>query len=467
MGMVANIGRWLIRKLSGVVLILLLGVSGIALWLYLGDSLVFADRKAELLALINGERSKLLEAREGCLRRLAELEEAKAKETLRLQSASRAAAALAELESPWERLLGAREQQRSYRERREKMLVAKKEASERLEQLEKDIRLEGYTRDGLDLALGKLDRRMEEVRQSESKVLHYVFSAWRRCRWYLLAAVIGWFLGPLLSRAFFYYGLAPWVAKGRPIRFSSMDVYATPLISPSAVALDLSLEQGEVLCVKERFLQASDESLEKRTRWLFDWRIPFSSLSCGLTEMIELASTKADLLPRVTLSRSGDALTELCLVTLPADGALIMRPRHIAGVVLSRGNKLRIRRRWVFNRWQSWITFQFRFFEFAGPAKIVLHGTRGVRVEDLRGRGADAARRTNSAAIIAFTPDLDYMPARAETFWAYYRGQNSLFDDVFSGRGLFLCQASASEDENGGTRFWSGVWQGVLKAFGL
>lgn len=466
MGMLARIGRWLLKKFSGVVLILFLGVGGLALWLYLGDSLAFADRKAEMIALFNGERAKIVEARDESLRRLAALEQSKTKETARMQTAARAAATFEELESSWDRLFGDREQQRSYRERREKMLALKKEAAAKLEELERELRLEGYTRDGLELALGKLDKRIEEVRKSESKVVHYVVGAWRKCRWYVLAAVAGWVLGPLASRALAFYCFAPRIGRGRPIRFAEGPL-EMPSVSESSVALDLTLSPGESLCVKERFLQASDESLTKRTRWLFDWRVPFSSLSCGLTEMIELVSEKPGVTPRVTLSMAGDPLTELCVVTLGNGSSLILRPRHIAGVLLPEGTRLGIRRRWVFNRWQSWITFQFRFFEFRGPVRIVLHGLRGIRVEDLRGRGADAARRANSSAIIAFTPDLDYRPARAETFWAYYRGQNSLFDDVFSGQGLFLCQASAKEEEGGGGRFWSGVWQGVLKAFGL
>jgi hypothetical protein len=58
---------------------------------------------------------------------------------------------------------------------------------------------------------------------------------------------------------------------------------------------------------------------------------------------------------------------------------------------------------------------------------------------------AAPARRTNQDATIGFTPNLDYRPVSAETFWSYYRGMNPLFDDLFAGRGLFLVQETATE----------------------
>lgn len=79
------------------------------------------------------------------------------------------------------------------------------------------------------------------------------------------------------------------------------------------------------------------------------------------------------------------------------------------------------------------------------------------------------ARRTNQDSTIGFTPDLLYHSARAETFWAYYRGRNPLFDDLFRGvTGAFICQEISSR-ERGFTirRFWSNFWGAVLKVFGL
>ncbi|MFM7752247.1 MAG: hypothetical protein ACKPB0_17715, partial [Opitutaceae bacterium] len=79
--------------------------------------------------------------------------------------------------------------------------------------------------------------------------------------------------------------------------------------------------------------------------------------------------------------------------------------------------------------------------------RLVVAGGRGVRAERLEG-GEDApapARRLNRGATIGFTPGLECRPARAETFWSYYRGRSRLFDDVYSGRGLILVQEAPRE----------------------
>jgi len=45
---------------------------------------------------------------------------------------------------------------------------------------------------------------------------------------------------------------------------------------------------------------------------------------------------------------------------------------------------------------------------------------------------------------------------------------NPLFDDLFAGRGVFLCQQVAAEgDAKKARKFWSAVWGGVMKVFGL
>jgi hypothetical protein len=78
------------------------------------------------------------------------------------------------------------------------------------------------------------------------------------------------------------------------------------------------------------------------------------------------------------------------------------------------------------------------------------------------------ARRTNQDATIGFTPGLAYRPVRAETFWAYFRGMNPLFDDLFEGVGVFLCQETSARGEQAEVRkFWASLRGGLLRIFGL
>jgi hypothetical protein len=45
---------------------------------------------------------------------------------------------------------------------------------------------------------------------------------------------------------------------------------------------------------------------------------------------------------------------------------------------------------------------------------------------------------------------------------------NPLFDDLFAGRGMFLCQQVAAQgDKEDARNFWGGVWGGAMKVFGM
>jgi hypothetical protein len=260
---------------------------------------------------------------------------------------------------------------------------------------------------------------------------------------------------------------------------------ALPEVGASRVSVEAVLRPGELLRVKEKFLQASDEGIVKRTRFVLDWRIPLTSLACGLVELIEMhpsrrvpeirnaageSAVEGEGEFRVTLSNGQDPHIELAIVEVPAGASLVLRPSFLAGVIQREGERLEIRRHWRLFRWQAWISGQFRFFEFVGPCRLVVAGSRGVRAERLVDRAGQSApaRRTNQDATIGFTPNLAYRPVRAETFWSYYRGMNPLFDDLFAGRGLFVLQETATEGAGAKAgKFWSSVWNGVLKVFGL
>jgi hypothetical protein len=245
---------------------------------------------------------------------------------------------------------------------------------------------------------------------------------------------------------------------------------ALPHVRKSEVSTEVALWPGEVLRVKEKFLQASDEDLIRKTRFVFDWAIPVTSLACGLYELVELRNGKAGERSAMTLSNDSDPHTELSVIEVPEGSSLILRPSYLIGVITANEDKVEIRRRWTIWRWQAWITLQFRFFEFVGPCRLIVAGSRGVRAETLQGGegGTRAARRTNQRATIGFTPSLDYLPVRAETFWGYYRNMNPLFDDLFVGDGLFVMQETGgSASDNKPAHFWSALWNSMLKVFGI
>lgn len=464
--MLLRILQWILKKSAGIVLVVTLGVAAIALWLYLHDTLGFEERKAEVLQSITGERARLLEARSEVEKRKEGLSREQVSLEGRIQQADRVIRSLSELESTWDRWFGDSEQQKGYAKRLADLRQDQQLNRARIEEIKGKLRVETYTLEGLDLALGKLERRIEKAKAERSLLMHYLDTAWERCQWYVIAVIAGWFLGPFFWRFAMYFLVSPLVSERRPLRLCKGE-NVRPEAQPSAVALEIEIEPGYEMRLKERFLQASDEQLRKKTRWFLDWRIPFTSMACGLVELVELRSETGKNPARVTLSCSDDSLSELALLRLPEGSSIILKPRFLAGLCYRSGTKPKIRKHWVFNRWQAWLSLQFRYFEFCGPVDLVIAGSRGLRIEDLSGRGEALARRVNRNAVIAFTSDLEYRPVRAETFWSYYRGMNPLFDDLFTGSGLFVCQANAKQEAQPGERFWTAVWNGVLRLFGL
>jgi len=467
--LLAKLLAWLVEKLGVAVLIVVLALGAYAMWLFIRDQQGAEQQRMESLSRLERERDRLIALKAEIAARVEALRADLAVQQQRVERAEKVLAMLKELESWWDRLFGGSDQQNANREQAARVAAMRAEAAGKLPELQRLLTHTAWEAEGAQASIARIESEMEIVRKTRSAVAHYVSAAWDRSKGYLALALGLYFFGPSLWKLFLYYGLAPWVGRGRPLRLST-ESPAFPAVSESHVSVDVPLWPGEILRVKEQFLQASDEGLTRRTRFLLDWRIPFTSLACGLSELVEMRNGVAGSDYRVTLSNADDPHLELAVIQVPAGSSIILRPRFLAGVVTPAEEPLRIARRWVLDRWLSWITLQFRFFEFKGPCRLVVTGSRGIRAENLAEREGNvrAARRTNQDATIGFTPNLEYLPVRAETFWGFFRDMNPLFDDLFVGPGLFLCQETSVPDERGKPgRFWSSVWNGVLKVFGL
>lgn len=480
MGILLKFLRWLLEKFAAAVLIVALGLAACGLWLFLKDNIDFDQWRHDVMRTLNGQRTEIRAALGDVHVRMDRISAEITAEQDRVKLADSAIGKLKELESTWDRLVGNPEQQKANAQQLERMTTLRQELSTKVTQLQRDFTRATWERDGLEIALGKIDAQVATVEAQRSRVLHYVESTWNYelgrgalrlpVKWWVAVFLGVYFLGPSLGKFAMYSMVAPIIMRAKPVRLAA-EMSAMPGVDESRVAAELTLEPGDRLWVKEKFLQASDEGVQRTTKYLLDWRIPFTCLATGLVELIELKNSRgATGGQRMTLSNQGDPHSELAVINLPADASLVLRPSFLAGVVVGEGRRLRIRRRWQLHRLQAWVTLQFRFFEFVGPCRLIVAGSRGVRAErlvDREGAGIPA-RRTNQDATMGFTPNLDYRPVRAETFWSYYRGMNPLFDDLFSGRGIFLCQQVAvSGEAKKARRFWSGIWGGVLKVFGV
>ena len=120
---------------------------------------------------------------------------------------------------------------------------------------------------------------------------------------------------------------------------------------------------------------------------------------------------------------------------------------------------------WRLGSLSAWLTLQLRFLMFHGPARLIVKGCRGVRLEE-----AGSGRAINQAATMGFRANLDYATTRCETFFAYLWGRQELFNDRFSGGpGVYLYEEMPHFGRKGGIagRGLEGVFDSVLKVFGV
>jgi hypothetical protein len=469
MGTFGRIISWLGNKLIFAAALAVIGLAGLGFWVYLRDQVDFDRHRLDLIRMLTGESANLRAALSDVEGRMAAM---RAEITAQQERAAQAAKVARELEgltSGLNRLTADAAQLRENDERLARMRQMETDSLKRVPEIQEALKRTQWEKDGLEIALGRTQQQLKSAEANKSKVLHYVREAWARHGPYVLLIVGLYFLGPPLARIFAYAVFAPFVSGRAPVRLGTA-TEAQPEITASRTSVDLVLGPGDTLWVKEKFLQASDEGLRKRTRTILDWTMPLTCLAAGLTELVEMLNATKDATYRATFSSQENPNTELVLVTVPPGASLVMRPSFLAGIVGFGGGKVRIRRHWRLFTMQSWVTGQLRYFEFTGPCRLLVAGSRGVRAEVLAPSAGNLspARRTNQDATIGFTPGLAYRPVRAETFWAYFRGMNPLFDDLFEGEGVFLCQeTSAKGPQEQVRKFWAGLWGGVRRIFGL
>jgi len=456
--------KWLVGKLAGYALALTAALALYAGYLYVSESYQAERERMEELAEARAEAQALYRELEALHGRLVAIAEGIERNREQWEAASRAIETLRSLMNRVERLFLPPEERAAQDEQLE---AAQRERAESQAQLDRLSEERGSLRMKRAVAAEearRLESRIEALESGDAVASAYLEGAWAKLSPYLLYALAALALGPIAIKAALYYGFAPLASRARPVALIS-ERRPAPWLSQSGVSVSVPLAPGQGAWIKESYLQTSDETLLRKTRFVLNWRIPITCLAAGLYELIEMRANRERGEGSIVASTQNKPNMELGLLNVPAGGSMILRPRHVAGLMSEDGAEIRIRPRWAIWRLQSWVSLQFRYFDIEGPCRILVSGVRGVRGEILDGRSP--GRRSNQDATIGFTPTLAYAAARAETFWAYFRGRNPLFDDVFRGRGIFICQEIASGAAGGVRRFWSGFFNSAAKALGI
>lgn len=267
---------------------------------------------------------------------------------------------------------------------------------------------------------------------------------------------------PFFIRLFCYFVLAPFAMRRSAIRIHLPDNCSVGIApaAPSSTSVAVRLAPGEELLVRQDFLQTSSHAGVKDTQWWLDWTMPITSLATGLTFLTRIRGD----CEATNVSAVRDGFAEVTILTLPDGAACVLQPRALAAVVQPIGQPMRITRHWRLGSLNAWLTLQLRYLVFHGPARLVLKGGRGVRVE-----AAEQGRVFGQDQLVGFSTDLAYSVARTETFWPYFLGREPLLKDrVLAGEGVIIVEESPSTARRGEVRRGlEGMMDAGMKVFGM
>lgn len=274
--------------------------------------------------------------------------------------------------------------------------------------------------------------------------------------------LLGIVLTPYLIRLLFYFVLAPIAQRRASIRLRVPGGgIAIPLAAPSTTSVAIRLTCAEELLVRRDHLQSMPANETARTRFVLDRRHPFTSLATGLTFLTRLRGGG----DATNVSAIRDPIAEVTVLTLPDGATCVLQPRALAAIAQPIGRPLRVTSHWRLFTLGAWLTLQLRYLVFHGPARLVVKGDRGVRVENAR-----HGRVFGQHQLVGFSSDLAYSVTRTETFWPYLLGRETLLKDkVEGGGGVLIIEEApmAGRGANGRRRGLEGAVDAGMKLFGM
>lgn len=276
--------------------------------------------------------------------------------------------------------------------------------------------------------------------------------------------LLGAIFVPIGIKLMFFYVIAPWASRRPPIQVIEQGRTVHPMVIShgSAASIEIEIKPDEEILIHSDHIQSSSINSNKTTKLFLNSGYPFTSIAAGLYLLTRIAPAAVE---KVVVSSGRSLELKILVVDLPAGSAMVVQPRGLVGVIQQRTNPLRIESIWRAGHLHSWLTLQFRYLVFHGPAKLVVEGCRGVRMEP-----AGHGRLINQAATLGFSASAKYSVRRCETFISYWRGIEELFNDQFAGANcVYMYEEMPSLHRKGGItgRGLEGLTDSVLKVFGI
>lgn len=306
--------------------------------------------------------------------------------------------------------------------------------------------------------LARTEAEQTSLEQTRSSGLGWVVDQWLRSWRWLAAIAVLVLLLPAVLRTLAYFVLMPLVRRTTaPIRLApEADGESTEVRATSAVrTLRIDLADGEVLSARSEFVRPVQGKV--RSRLLYAPSAPFISYAAGLAVLSRVTGDGG--VTSATLAAPEDPDAYLMRIDFEDHPGLVMRPRHVVGVI----GAPQIRTRW---RWglQALATGQVRYVMFAGAGGLIVQGGGDVAQENPRG----GSTRIEQHLVMGFDSRLTMGVHRTEVFWPYLLGRTPLVDDEFDGVAPLFWQKSAVEGpSNPLVRAFNAFFSGLGKLLGF
>lgn len=315
----------------------------------------------------------------------------------------------------------------------------------------------------LDARHAKFLNELNNFQKKKEQTLGEVWAVLIPAFWLLLGIT----LTPIGFKIFAYYVIAPLAIRIFGVRLQPSASGELEVLSPNNYLQRIIIKEGEEFLFDPALLRSAPDGAQKSTKWILDWSMPLTSIASGMYFLTRISSSTEG-----TVTISCDNVADgngfkLTILEVPENSSIVLQPRCLVGILQNTNHPIRITRHWKLGNLGSWLTLQLRYIVFHGAAKLVLKGNNGVEVDRF-----DDEITIDQVATLGFTANLSYSVARSDTFYAYYSGKLTLFNDKFSsGPGFYLHEVSPRKSKKDFfktlTRPFEIIWDVVTNAMGI
>ena len=312
--------------------------------------------------------------------------------------------------------------------------------------------------DNTESELAEAEADETRLRAAQGSWAGQVVNVWARSwRWLVWTALL-LVLMPGVLRTVSYFVLMPLVKRAHsPIHLAGGSDHAGAALRTGAAERTLTVQLGadEVLSARSEHVRPVQGAI--RSRLLYDWSSPFVSFAAGLYGLSRITGDGGA--TSATLAAPDDPDSYLMRIDFHEHPGVVMRPRHVVGVIGT--PELRTRWRWGI---QSLATWQVRYIMFAGTGSLIVQGSGDVVATNPHGRST----RMEQNLVMGFDSRLAVGVNRTEVFWPYLWRRTPLVDDEFTGaHPLFWQKSSADGPSNPVAKVFDAFYSAFGKVLGF